>query len=267
MNSLLLSKPETAFAARGSEPTESGMDGVRGIRVTPLTPLTPVTPVAPVPLAVPATPTAPGPLASFARFVLCGGGVGLLSSVAVALLAVALPWTVANALITVASTLLCTELHARFTFGAGRRAGWRQHWQSAGSAVAAYAVTSIAMLVLHLTQSSPGMLTEQIVYLSASGLAGVGRFLVLRLFVFAGGRNRISAPAKIQASVPEKIPASTPRSAPASISGPNHRPVSRPNHRPVSRPFPRPIPRSVPAPRRVTGHRRPGPNLLALSMS
>jgi putative flippase GtrA len=133
---------------------------------------------------------APGPLASFARFVLCGGGVGLLSSGAVALLAATLPWALANALITVASTILCTELHARFTFGAGRRAGWRQHWQSAGSATAAYVVTCVAMFALHLVQSSPGMVTEQIVYLSASGLAGTGRFLVLRLFVFAADRNR-----------------------------------------------------------------------------
>ncbi|MFI6339078.1 GtrA family protein [Streptomyces sp. NPDC050535] len=144
----------------------------------------------------PVTPAAPGPLASFARFVLCGGGVGLLSSAAVAELAGSLPWAVANALVTIASTLLCTELHARFTFGAGRRAGWRQHWQSAGSAVGAYAVTSAAMFALHLAQSSPGTLTEQAVYLSASGLAGIGRFLVLRLFVFAGRRNRTPAPAK-----------------------------------------------------------------------
>lgn len=132
----------------------------------------------------------PGPLASFARFVLCGGGVGLLSSGAVALLAATMPWTLANALITVASTILCTELHARFTFGAGRRAGWRQHWQSAGSATAAYIVTCVAMFALHLAQSSPSMLTEQIVYLGASGIAGTGRFLVLRLFVFAAGRDK-----------------------------------------------------------------------------
>ncbi|MGY1499321.1 GtrA family protein [Streptomyces sp. QTS52] len=137
-----------------------------------------------------ATAAAPGPLASFARFGLCGGGVGLLSSGAVALLAATMPWALANALIAVASTILCTELHARFTFGAGRRAGWRQHWQSAGSATAAYVITCVAMLALHLLQSSPGMLTEQIVYLSASGLAGIGRFLVLRLFVFAVGRNK-----------------------------------------------------------------------------
>ncbi|WP_189149523.1 GtrA family protein [Streptomyces lacrimifluminis] len=136
------------------------------------------------------TTAAPGPLASFARFVLCGGGVGLLSSGAVALLAATMPWALANALITVASTILCTELHARFTFGAGGRAGWRQHWQAAGSATAAYGVTCVAMVSLHLLQPSPGMLTEQIVYLSASGLAGMGRFLVLRLFVFAVGRNK-----------------------------------------------------------------------------
>jgi putative flippase GtrA len=147
-----------------------------------------------------AAPTAPGPLASFARFVLFGGGIGVLSSGAVALFAGWLPWVVANAVITVASTVLCTELHARFTFGSGRRAGWREHWQSAGSAAAAYVVTSVAMLILHLVQSSPGMLTEQIVYLGASGLAGTGRFLVLRLFVFTAGRKPSTEPVRPQAA-------------------------------------------------------------------
>lgn len=129
---------------------------------------------------------APGPLATFARFVLCGGGVGLASGPAVALMAALMPWAMANALVTAASTFLCTELHARFTFQAGRRAGWRQHWQSAGSASAAYAMTCTATFLLHLLQPSAGMLSEQVVYLGASGLAGIGRFLVLRLVVFAG---------------------------------------------------------------------------------
>jgi putative flippase GtrA len=164
VKSLLPSKPRTSGSALLTE--AAGATGATGAAATP------------------------GPLASFARFVLCGGGVGLLSSGAVALLAATMPWTLANALITVASTILCTELHARFTFGAGRRAEWRQHWQSAGSATAAYVVTCLAMFLLHLAQSAPGVLTEQIVYLSASGLAGIGRFLVLRLFVFAAGRNR-----------------------------------------------------------------------------
>ncbi|SOD83712.1 Putative flippase GtrA (transmembrane translocase of bactoprenol-linked glucose) [Streptomyces sp. 1222.2] len=128
----------------------------------------------------------PGPLATFARFVLCGGGVGLASGPAVALMAALMPWAMANALVTAASTLLCTELHARFTFQAGRRAGWRQHWQSAGSASAAYVMTCAATFFLHLLQPSAGMLSEQVVYLGASGLAGIGRFLVLHLVVFAG---------------------------------------------------------------------------------
>lgn len=138
----------------------------------------------------------PGPFASFIRFVVCGGGVGVLSSLAVPLLAALMPWAAANALITVASTVLCTELHALFTFGTGRRPGWREHWQSAGSATAAYAATSAAVLILHTVQASPTLLTEQLVYLSASALAGIGRFLVLRLFVFAdhGTRTVASTP-------------------------------------------------------------------------
>ncbi|MEU0429431.1 GtrA family protein [Streptomyces canus] len=135
------------------------------------------------------SPSAPGPLASFVRFVVCGGGIGVLSSFAVPLVAMTMPWAVANAVITVASTLLCTELHALFTFGTGRRPGWRRHLQSSGSAAAAYAVTCAAMFLLHVIQSAPGMLTEQAVYLTASGLAGIGRFLVLRLFVFTSGRK------------------------------------------------------------------------------
>ncbi|MES5819083.1 hypothetical protein [Streptomyces sp. RG80] len=134
-----------------------------------------------------------GPLASFVRFVVCGGGVGVLSSAAVPLLALLMPWAAANAVITVASTILCTELHALFTFGTGGRAGLRRHLQSAGSATAAYVVTCAAMFVLHTVQSSPSLFWEQAVYLGASGLAGIGRFLVLRLFVFAGGRKETPA--------------------------------------------------------------------------
>ncbi|WP_406007801.1 hypothetical protein OG440_17780 [Streptomyces sp. NBC_00637] len=124
-------------------------------------------------------------LTSFARFVAFGGGTGVLSSLAVPLLAALMPWALSNALITLASTVLCTELHARYTFRTGGRAGLRRHWQSAGSAAAAYAATSGAVLALHAIVSAPGMLTEQLVYLSASGLAGTGRFVILRVFVFA----------------------------------------------------------------------------------
>ncbi|MEU9952912.1 hypothetical protein [Streptomyces sp. NPDC047939] len=132
---------------------------------------------------------APGALAAFARFVLCGGGVGVASSFAVAASASWMPWALANALITVVSTLLATELHARFTFGAGGRATWRQHGQSAGSAAVAYGVTCAAMFALQWLAEAPGAVLEQAVYLSASALAGVARFAVLRLVVFARNRS------------------------------------------------------------------------------
>ncbi|GAA1377756.1 hypothetical protein [Streptomyces beijiangensis] len=139
-------------------------------------------------------------LTAFARFVLCGGGVGLASSFAVAALASWTPWALANALVTAVSTLLATELHARFTFGAGRRATWRQHAQSAGSAAVAYAATCAAMAVLQLLVAAPGAVVEQAVYLSASALAGVARFAVLRLVVFA--RNHAQTTATVRATRP-----------------------------------------------------------------
>ncbi|MFE5812928.1 hypothetical protein ACFQ6S_05815 [Streptomyces sp. NPDC056479] len=135
----------------------------------------------------------PGTFTAFARFVLFGGGVGLASSFAVAALASWIYWGLANALITAASTLLATELHARFTFGAGERATWRQHAQSAGSAAAAYAVTSVAMLALQQLVAAPGVVLEQVVYLSASAFAGVARFAVLRLVVFRRSRSQAAA--------------------------------------------------------------------------
>ncbi|MFD0355672.1 GtrA family protein [Streptomyces sp. NPDC127110] len=143
----------------------------------------------------------PGAFTSFARFVLCGGGVGLVSSFAVVVLGSWMPWVLANAVITAASTLLATELHARFTFGAGGRATWRQHTQSAGSAAAAYAVTCMAMLVLQHLATAPSVLLEQAVYLTASALAGVARFAVLRLVVFARHRLR-ETPAPVRTDSP-----------------------------------------------------------------
>ncbi|WP_241000021.1 GtrA family protein, partial [Streptomyces sp. Tu 4128] len=160
----------------------------------------------------------PGALAAFARFVLCGGGLGVASSVAVAALAAWLPWALANAVITVVSTLLATELHARFTFGAGGHATWRQHTQSAGSAAAAYAATCAAMLALHQLVAAPGAVLEQIVYLSASALAGVARFAVLRLVVF--NRRGAVPPRAVDPEAPERRAPSAGRYPRCGLPGP-----------------------------------------------
>ncbi|GAA2655229.1 GtrA family protein [Streptomyces vastus] len=161
----------------------------------------------------------PGPVASFLRFAITGGGVGVLSSLAVSPLATTMPWAISNAIITVASTLLCTELHARFTFAKGRSARWQEHWQSAGSATAAYLATSVAICVLHLTRPSPGTLTEQIVYLSASALAGTARFLILRLYVFASRHSQTTRPATQHETVPTPDPTAVRQ--PSGTSWPN----------------------------------------------
>lgn len=128
-----------------------------------------------------------GAVNAFARFVLCGGGVSLLSSAALLAVGGRVPFAVANAVVTVISTLLATELHHRFTFGtAGAgRAGWRIHAKSAVTLAAAYLVTTAAVLALDAVHPHPGPLLGQAVYLAAAGLAGIGRFVVLRLVVFA----------------------------------------------------------------------------------
>ncbi|WP_369142548.1 GtrA family protein [Streptomyces sp. R44] len=148
---------------------------------------------------------APGAFTAFARFVLCGGGVGIVAGLTVAALGHWMPWVLANALVTVVSTLLATELHARFTFGAGGRATWRQHLQSAGSAAAGYVVTCLAMLALQLLVEAPGALLEQAVYLSASALTGVARFVVLRLVVFARNRSRSAATTRTASPLPATV--------------------------------------------------------------
>ncbi|MFF9060953.1 hypothetical protein ACIRPQ_28535 [Streptomyces sp. NPDC101213] len=162
---------------------------------------------------------APGTRTAFVRFVLCGGGVGLASGFAVAALASVVPWVLANALVTAASTLLATELHARFTFGAGGRATRRQHAQSAGSAAAAYAVTCAAMLTLEHLVATPGAVLEQVVYLSASALAGIARFTVLRLVVFARSHSRAAAPTVVR-TAPAAHPAVTGIATPGGTAAP-----------------------------------------------
>jgi putative flippase GtrA len=139
-----------------------------------------------------------GAAAAFLRFVLCGGGVSLLASAVLLMVAGRMPFAAANAVVTAASTLLATELHHRFTFGTGGGAGcagWRLHSKSALTVLVAYLFTTSAVLLLDLLHPRPSPLLAQGVYLAASGLAGTGRFLVLRLVVFAGLPVRRTAPA------------------------------------------------------------------------
>jgi putative flippase GtrA len=139
------------------------------------------------------------PLASFLRFVLCGGGVTLLAGGVLLLVGDRVPLAAANAVVTVVSTVLATELHGRFTFGRGG-AGWSDHAASGLTVLISYLFTTGALLAFAATDPAAGALARQGVYLAASALAGLGRFLLLRLVVFRT-RPREAAPRLGRAAV------------------------------------------------------------------
>ncbi|WP_406090135.1 hypothetical protein [Streptomyces sp. NBC_01013] len=128
-------------------------------------------------------------LAAFVRFVICGGGVGVASSGVLVLLNGRIPLAVANALVTVVSTVIATELHSRISFRSDRR-GWGVHLQSGLTVAVSYAFTTGALFCLYAVQSEPSALVQQSVYLSASAIAGAGRFALLRIVVFREDRVR-----------------------------------------------------------------------------
>ncbi|MFE6183753.1 hypothetical protein ACFQ6U_04855 [Streptomyces sp. NPDC056465] len=145
--------------------------------------------------AHPSTQRTTRPLISvFVRFVVCGGGVGLAAGGALVLIGERVPLVLANAVITVVSTVIATELHGRISFRSAR-GGWQVHLRSGLTVAVSYAFTTCALLVLHAVQQAPSALVEQAVYLSASAVAGVGRFALLRLVVFAPPAAPSPAPA------------------------------------------------------------------------
>lgn len=137
----------------------------------------------------------PAALSSFLRFVVLGGGVTVLAGGVLLLIGDRVPLAAANAAVTAASTVLATELHGRFTFGRGR-AGWSDHCASALTALVSYLFTTGALLTFAGLHPGGGALLRQGVYLTASGLAGIGRFLVLRLVVFAAA-SPVCEPARL----------------------------------------------------------------------
>lgn len=122
--------------------------------------------------------------AAFCRFAGLGSAVTLAASAALVLLSRWMPWTAANALTTLVSTVAATELHARVSFGGGRP-GPAGHLRSAATVVLGWLTTSAAVAALAALRPGAGVVAQQTVYLSATALAGVGRYLLLRSAVFA----------------------------------------------------------------------------------
>ncbi len=129
------------------------------------------------------------PLATqLARYAVVGG----LGTVANAVLFLVLrTWwetLLANLVALVLSTLLSTEINRRFTFGAVPSAHrWRTYVQN-GATVVFYAVYSSAVLItLALLVEEPSPALQSLAVAVASVFGGIGRYLVLRFWVFDGG--------------------------------------------------------------------------------
>jgi putative flippase GtrA len=121
--------------------------------------------------------------AAFGRFAALGSGVTLAASAALVVLSQWIPWAAANALTTVASSVVATELHARVSFGHGRP-GLAGHLKSGATIAAGWLATSAAVAALTALRPDAGLVLQQTVYLTATALVGLGRYLVLRLAVF-----------------------------------------------------------------------------------
>ncbi|MET7301306.1 hypothetical protein [Embleya sp. NPDC005575] len=195
--------------------------------------------------------TKSGTVAAFMRFVFFGGGTGLASGAVLVALSGHLSIVVANAMVTVVFTLLATELHSRFTFGAGRARG-RVHAQSALSAGVSYLFTTGAMLALHALQPVPGVLKEQAVYLTASGTAGIARFLFLRFVVTPKAVTATVVPAIASAGVEMgTVEPTVVAGTAAAAEAPTSTSTPTPSAVPMPMPMPMPIPTPVPVPVRV----------------
>jgi putative flippase GtrA len=113
------------------------------------------------------------------------GGLGTLVNAAVfLLLRTWLDAVPANLVALLVSTAVSTEVNRRFTFCGGSEHRWRVRLQIGGT-VAFYAFYSSAvLLLLELLVDAPTALEQTLALAATSVLGGLGRFLVMRYWVF-----------------------------------------------------------------------------------
>lgn len=97
----------------------------------------------------------------------------------------------ANLVALIVTTMFNTEANRRFTFLGARGSSSRVHFQGLIIFGLYYAFTSAALLVLHSTVAEPSRALELTVLLGASLLGTVGRFVLLRGWVFKQGKGKI----------------------------------------------------------------------------
>ena len=118
--------------------------------------------------------------ASFARFVLVGGTSNVVYVAALVLLDGA-GVQLANAVGSIAPTVLANELHRRLTFPVEQRVGWlTAQLEGGGLALAGLAATALALAWLGRLVGEPSALAHIAVVGGVTGAIGLVRFVLLR---------------------------------------------------------------------------------------
>lgn len=90
----------------------------------------------------------------------------------------------ANLVALVLSTAVSTEVNRRFTFGGGTAHRWRAQVQIGGTVLFYAFYSSAVLVVLELLVDDPSPVQESLAVAAASVLGGIGRFLLMRYWVF-----------------------------------------------------------------------------------
>jgi putative flippase GtrA len=123
-------------------------------------------------------------LVQLVRYAVVGGLGTLVNAVVFLLLRNFLDAVPANLVALVLSTAVSTEANCRFTFGGAAVHRWRATVQSGGTVLFYAFYSSAVLLLLGMVVDSPSPIEETLVVAVASVLGGLGRFLVLRYWVF-----------------------------------------------------------------------------------
>jgi putative flippase GtrA len=99
----------------------------------------------------------------------------------------------ANLVALLVSTAVSTEANRRFTFEGAMVRCWRAGLQTAATVVFYAFYSSAVLLLLGLVIDDPSPLQETMAVAAASVLGGLGRFLVMRYWVFGGPAGRRTA--------------------------------------------------------------------------
>jgi putative flippase GtrA len=123
-------------------------------------------------------------LVQLARYAVIGGLGTLVNAVIFLLLRTWWDTIPANLVALVLSTVVSTEANRRFTFERAQVHWLRSHVQSGGTVLFYAFYSSAVLMLLAATIDSPTAWEQTLAVAVASVLGGLGRFLVLRYWVF-----------------------------------------------------------------------------------